>query len=107
MSAQPLSRLADPATGKHRVDPLTLTLTLTAEQFEAIAHRVAEMLRPEEPASSLSPYLTVPEAAGLLRASRQRVDDLLSQRRLTRYKDGTRTLVSRAEVEAHLRGERR
>jgi excisionase family DNA binding protein len=49
-----------------------------------------------------SPYLTVPEAADLLRCSRQRIDDLLSQRRLTRHKEGRRTLVSRAEIDAYL-----
>jgi len=48
-------------------------------------------------------YLTILEAAEVLRCSRQRVDDLLSQRRLSRYKDGSRTLISRAEIEEHLR----
>jgi excisionase family DNA binding protein len=48
--------------------------------------------------------MTIPEAAEYLRCSRQRVDDLLSQGRLTRIKEGRRTLVARAEIEAHLRG---
>jgi excisionase family DNA binding protein len=51
---------------------------------------------------SRSPFLTVAEAADYLRAKRQRVDDLLSARRLTRYKDGRRTLVSRAELDSYL-----
>ena len=46
-----------------------------------------------------SPFLTVVEAAEFLRCKRQRIDDLLSQRRLTRHKDGRRTLVSKAELE--------
>jgi len=50
-----------------------------------------------------SPFLTIPEAAELLRSKRQRVDDLLSQRRLTRHKDGRRTLVSREEVERYIK----
>jgi excisionase family DNA binding protein len=50
--------------------------------------------------SSTSPYLTVGEAADLLRSRRQRVYDLLSSGRLTRFKDGGRTLVLRVEVEA-------
>lgn len=54
-----------------------------------------------------SPYLTVREAADLLRAKPQRVYDLLSSGRLTRFKDGARVLVSRAELEAYLRGEAR
>jgi excisionase family DNA binding protein len=46
--------------------------------------------------------MTVPEAAEFLRCRRQRVDDLLSSGRLRRYKDGRRTLVSRAELEEYL-----
>ena len=49
-----------------------------------------------------SPYLTVTEAATFLRSKRQRVDDLLSSGRLTRYKDGGRTLLLRREVEAYV-----
>lgn len=48
--------------------------------------------------------MTIPEAAEYLRCSRQRVADLLSQRKLTRYKDGGRTLVTRAEVAEWLNG---
>ena len=47
-------------------------------------------------------YCTVPEAAEILRAKRQRVDDLLSAGKLTRYKDGGRTLLLRAEVERYV-----
>ena len=50
-----------------------------------------------------SPYMTVGEAAIYLRCKRQRIDDLLSQRRLTRVKDGARTLIKRAEIEEYLR----
>ena len=50
-----------------------------------------------------SPYLTIEEAAVYLRCRRQRIDDLLSQRRLSRVKDGARTLISRTELEAYLR----
>jgi excisionase family DNA binding protein len=50
--------------------------------------------------SARSPYMTAPEAAQYLRCKRQRIDDLLSAGRLTRYKEGRRTLVARAEVEA-------
>jgi hypothetical protein len=40
-----------------------------------------------------------------LRCRPQRIHNLLSQRRLTRVKDGRRTLVLRSEIEAYLRGE--
>jgi excisionase family DNA binding protein len=46
--------------------------------------------------------MTIMEAAAFLRCSRQRVDDLLSQRRLTRFKDGSRTLIARDEIQRHL-----
>jgi excisionase family DNA binding protein len=68
---------------------------------EALA-AIADAL-PRETAEPESPYLTIREAADYLRCKRQRVDDLLSSRRPTRYKDGGRTLVERAELEQHLR----
>jgi excisionase family DNA binding protein len=46
-----------------------------------------------------SPYLTTREAAELLRCKPQRIHDLLSARRLSRVKEGRRTLVLRAELE--------
>jgi excisionase family DNA binding protein len=51
-----------------------------------------------------SPYMTVIEAAEFLRSSRQRIHDLLSARRLQRYKDGARTLVRREEIERYVAG---
>lgn len=80
-----------------------LSLTLPPEILEAIAERVAELLadRVATPAP-VSPFMTVAEAAEYLRCKRQRVDDLLSSGRLTRHKDGSRTLVSRAELDAYL-----
>jgi excisionase family DNA binding protein len=73
---------------------------IAALVVEVKAQVLAE-LRAER--TEASPYLTVPEAAVLMRCSRGRVDDLLSQGRLTRYKDGRRTLVLRREVEDRLR----
>jgi excisionase family DNA binding protein len=73
---------------------------------EEVARRAAELvleqLHPGPPASE---FVTVEEAAELLRARPQRVYDLLSQGRLTRFKDGSRVLVARAELLAHLAGE--
>jgi excisionase family DNA binding protein len=79
----------------------------TSAEFAALAARVADLEARLAAATSQSesPYLTIPEAAEYMRASRQRVDDLLSQRRLSRHKDGRRTLLSRAEIEEHLRGD--
>ena len=70
------------------------------EVVEAIAERAAQKVaaRIGETSKEPSTYLTVEEAASLLRCSRQRVHDLLSARKLRRFKDGGRTLVLRGEL---------
>jgi len=82
-------------------------LRLSDDDVERVARRVVALLYGERDhrVRSDSPYLSVPEAAAFLRCKRQRVDDLLSQGVLTRIKEGGRTLVAWAELEAHLRGE--
>jgi excisionase family DNA binding protein len=75
------------------------------ELIEAIAERVAELLAEREPPADrheVQPYFNVSEAAAYLRCDRQRVYDLLSSGRLSRIKDGARTLVERAELERYL-----
>lgn len=79
-----------------------LTFELPASVLEKLVERAALIVleRLAAAAPPASRFVTVFEAAELLRCRRQRVDDLLSQRRLSRFKEGGRTLVSRAEVEA-------
>ncbi len=84
-----------------------ISLQLTAEQLEALALRTAELVMERLRQPTPSPYLSVDEAADYLRTRRQRIDDLLSQRQLTRIKEGHRTLIARAELEAYMRGETR
>jgi len=48
---------------------------------------------------AVSPYLTVVEAAEYLRCRPQRIYDLLSSRRLSKRKDGSRVLVERTELD--------
>jgi excisionase family DNA binding protein len=82
-----------------------LTFELPPAAVEAIARRAAEIVLDEQQTvevEAASPYLTIREAATYLRCPRQRIDDLLSARRLTRIKEGARTLVSRDEIEAYL-----
>ena len=87
-----------------------IAFTLPADVVDAIVEQVAErvltVLAAQERSGGssqlASPYLTVTEAAVFLRCKRQRIYDLLSARTLTRIKDGSRTLVSRAEIERHL-----
>ena len=84
-----------------------MNLELPDSVLETIAQRAAEIVLAREPTSNgntASPYLTIIEAAELLRARRHRVDDLLSRGTLTRIKDGSRTLIARGEIEDYLQG---
>jgi excisionase family DNA binding protein len=90
---------------------VTVTLDLSGARVlgvveldeDALAAIATALDREHDPGTAASPYLTVAEAAALLRCTRQRVYDVLSSGRLTRYRDGARVLLSRDEVEAHLR----
>ena len=83
-----------------------LSIAVPPELEERIAERAAAIvLERLEQTNGASPYLSVAEAAEFLRAKRHRIDDLLSKGRLTRWKDGSRTLIRRDELEAYMRGE--
>ncbi len=81
-----------------------LRLALPAELLDQIAELAAERVLTQLAAAPPSPYLTIPEAAEYLRCKRQRIDDLLSAGKLTRHKDGRRTLILRSELEAYIAG---
>jgi excisionase family DNA binding protein len=81
---------------------LPVGMLLPAEAIDRIAERAAEMVLARSGGGTTSPYLTVSEAAEYLRAKPQRVYDLLSSGRLTRFKDGRRVLVLHAELDAHV-----
>lgn len=101
-------KLAIPSQRGMRVSEThaSLSFALPPELADAIAAQAAEIVLDRiadgRDALAASPYMTVAEAADYLRCSRQRVDDLLSQRRLSRVKEGSRTLILRAEIEAYL-----
>ena len=81
--------------------PEPLSFPIPTQLLDLIVERVTDQVLERvqaEPESGAppSPFMTVVEAAEFLRCSRQRIDDLLSQRRLTRHKDGARTLIRRA-----------
>jgi excisionase family DNA binding protein len=85
---------------------LHVSIEVSDDQLERLARRAAEIvLAARQPPERSTTYLSVGEAAEVLRCRPQRVHDLLSQGRLTRVKDGRRTLVLRVELEAYLRGE--
>jgi len=71
-----------------------------------VDERVAKLLAEHDGVQAASEFLSVSEAAELLRAKPQRIYDLLSSGRLTRVKDGARVLVARAELETWLRSSR-
>jgi excisionase family DNA binding protein len=85
---------------------VNVTLALPSTTVEAIAERAAAIVLAqldEKGTKELeSPFLTIPEAAAVLRSKRQRVDDLLSAGRLSRVKDGSRTLIRREQLLAYL-----
>jgi excisionase family DNA binding protein len=66
-----------------------------------IASEVAKQIRSQMKANS-SPYVSVPEAAEYLRCKTSRIYQLLSDRTLTRYRDGARVLILKEELAAHV-----
>ena len=86
-------------------DAIRIEIVLEPAAVDAIVQRVFEMVASGTQATTPSPYLTIRETAELLRCTRGRVDNLLSQGRLTRVKEGGRTLIARAELDAYLAGE--
>jgi excisionase family DNA binding protein len=79
---------------------------LSSEELEVVARRAAELVLEELERVPASPFLSVDEACVFLRCKPQRIHDLRSQGRLTRYGDGSRVLVSRDELAAFVAGER-
>lgn len=85
---------------------MDVRLDLPLEVLEVIAQRAAEIIddQRDEAAPSASRYLTVDEAAVYLRCKPKRIYDLCSQRRVTYFKDGSRTLLRPADLDAYLEG---
>lgn len=76
------------------------TVDFPPELITAIAEQVAERIGVTK---SPSPYLTVDEAAEVLRCAPKRIYDLTSQRRLDFEKDGSRTLIRREAIDNYLK----
>jgi hypothetical protein len=92
-------------------DQLTLPLVISTELVEMIAAHVATMLATPEPA--MEAWLDVTAAARHLgygsepagmRRGRQRIYDLVSQRRVRFAKDGSRLLFRRSWLDDYLEG---
>ncbi|MFN8224251.1 MAG: helix-turn-helix domain-containing protein [Gaiellales bacterium] len=84
------------------------TVELPESLLAALAERVAQVVQASTPAEQpSSPYMTTEQAAAFLCCSRQRIHDLLGQGKLSRYKEGRRTLLLREDLEQLVRLERR
>jgi len=83
-------------------DPFVITLP--PETIDALAERVARLVLASigTAGDRGHQYMTVAEAADYLRCSRQRIYDLRSSGRLSRIADGSRALISRAELDEYL-----
>lgn len=84
-----------------------LTLLIPAAVVEAIATRVVELLDERAAISSAgpaSPYLTVDEAAGVLRVARQGVYDRVASGALVPLRDGRRLLFHRDQISSYIEG---
>lgn len=78
-----------------------LSLGVPAELIEAVAQRTAEILEERLPHRP-EPYLDVDGAAEYLACSRDRIYDLCRDGRLTPYKDGSRSLFRRGDLDEWL-----
>jgi excisionase family DNA binding protein len=81
-----------------------LRLDVHPDLVEAIAERAAEIVIERQAEAGATPYLTVEESAEYMRCKPKRIYDLTSQRRLPFIKDGSRTLLRRVDLDAHLEG---
>jgi hypothetical protein len=79
-----------------------LTVTLTDDQLEAIAHRVAELLADRQATEPASGLLTPAQAAEVAGVSAKADRNWLSARRLVRHGVRGHPMVSRAELAALL-----
>jgi excisionase family DNA binding protein len=82
-----------------------IRLELSEVEIAAIAQRVAAIIvsgGTQPRGDSPQRFLTPAEAAQYLRCSRQRIYDLCSAGTLSRFRDGTRVLISRAEIDEHV-----
>jgi hypothetical protein len=83
-----------------------LVFELPDEVVEAIARRAAEIMAERLRAEPEPEFLTPAEAAAFIRAKTQRIYDLFSDGRLTRFGSDHARLVSRAELVAYVENRR-
>lgn len=85
--------------------PIPVTVMLPDALIDAIAERVVNLLDEREHGRPASPWLDVEEAAAYLRASKQRIYDLVSAGELNPARDGRRLLFRREQLDALITGD--
>jgi len=76
-----------------------LTFDLPPEVLDNIAERAAALLADRQPAPADDGYLDVPGAAAYLACSTSRIYSLVSARRIPHFKDGSRTIFRRSDLD--------
>jgi excisionase family DNA binding protein len=76
------------------------SLSLSDDELQEVASRVAAILAAREPRDDVSPWLTVKEAAEYLRCSEWRLYRLKAIGAIPHVKEGHRLLFNRAELDA-------
>jgi excisionase family DNA binding protein len=103
LAAVPVEALDGRRQGVSTRESIRLELTLTAEQFDALAAAVAEHLAASQPQPD-DGWLTTAQAADYLGCSPDRLHDLVARRALTHGRDGRRLLFRRADLDAYVEG---
>ena len=78
---------------------INVTLTMTTEQLEAIAEKVAALMGATASTLHTPDLMTPAEASRYLRCGRRRIYDLVSAGRLPRLREGGRLLLRRADLD--------
>lgn len=79
-----------------------LAVEIFGQIVEAVKQRVLSEIAESNQPSETPEFVTIDEACEFLRCNKQRIYDLRSSGRLTRFSDGSKALVSTAELRRHI-----
>jgi excisionase family DNA binding protein len=97
--SDPRSRVQEPRTSNEGSNGLSIGVPDAL--VEAVAQRVAALLAEQLP-NRPEPYMSVEEAASYLGCKPKRIYELKAQGRIAHYRDGSRLLFRRADLDAAL-----
>jgi excisionase family DNA binding protein len=84
------------------VSDTRLTLDVPPDLVEAIAQRAAEIVAARLGPAEREPWMNSEQAAAYLGCKRQRIHELVHERRLTYRKDGSRLLFRPSDLERYV-----